>query len=103
MAGSRKGGRSCAAPASVSVSGHWREVKGRRPKKRAPAKPKGAYFVAEDSTGRTCDHHHRTRSGARSCANKQQRAEVVYRARYLTRKQAAKTRVRRWNVTEVKG
>jgi hypothetical protein len=99
------GGRcSCKAPASVAVGGHWRQLTGRR-KKRAPAKPKAGttYYVAEDSTGRTCDHHHRTRSGARTCATKHQRAEVVYRARYLSRKQAAKTRVRRWDVTTRNG
>jgi hypothetical protein len=101
---SHKGGRcSCAAPASVTVGGHWREVKPRRKKRAAPAKPKGTYYVAEDTTGRKCDHHHRTRSGARRCANALQRKEVVYRARYLTRKQARTTRVRRWDVSAVKG
>lgn len=99
-----KGGRcACSPPASTTVKGHWRELTGRRKPKRAPgpAKPKAGstYYVAEDSTGRVCEHHHRTRAGARRCANTKQRAEAAYRARHMTRKQAAKTRVRRWDVS----
>lgn len=101
---SHKSGRcSCRAPTSVTVAGHWRELKGRRKKRKPPAKPKGTYYVAEDSTGRTCDHHHRTRSGARRCANAHQKREAIHRARNLTRKQARKTRVRRWDVTQKRG
>lgn len=97
-----KGGRcSCSAPASVAVGGHWRELTGRRKKKRAPAKPKSPYYVAE-SGGATCGHHHRTRAGARRCATAHQRKESANRARYLNRKQARKTRVKRWDVELVK-
>lgn len=95
-----KSGRcKCSAPASVTVSGHWREVKPRR-KKRTPAKPTGPYYVAESSNGQTCPHHHRTRSGARRCANAMQKKSRAAHAR-LTRKQAKATRMVRWDVDRV--
>lgn len=95
MAGSRK---SCRMPRSVSVTGHWRELTGRRKKKRAPARPKaGRFWVAESPTGRVCSHHHRTAAGALRCAKAHDRKAAASRAG-LTRKQAAKTRAGRWTV-----
>jgi hypothetical protein len=94
--------RSCSPPKDVKVKGHWRELGPRRKKRKPAGPPKTAYYVAESSDGKTCHHHHRTRGGARRCANQHQRKERENRARYLTRKQARNTRMRRWDVTEKK-
>lgn len=95
-----KGGRSCScsAPESVSVKGYERGA-GRR--RRKPAGPKSGtrYYVATSSTGRVCEHKHRTRSGARACANRHQRAARAAHAR-LPKKAAKRTRVVRWDVDE---
>jgi hypothetical protein len=87
--------------ADVNVNGYWRGV-GARKKKRAPAKAPSSYYVAESSTGETCPHHHRTRSGARECANRHARAARMAHAR-LTRKQARAKRVTKWDVTHKDG
>lgn len=91
--------RACRTPPqTVSVKGYWREAGPRKKKRRATA-PRGPYYVAESSTGQTCGHHHRTRSGARRCATEHQRKSRMAHAR-LTRRQARKTRVARWDVEQ---
>lgn len=87
--------------AEIKVKSYWRAI-GAAKKKRAPATKPAHYYVAESSTGQTCPHHHRTRSGARSCANNLGRQARMAHAR-LTRKAARKSRVVKWDVTEIKG
>lgn len=89
--------RTCRPPKAVTVKGHWREISGTRKTKPKPRAPKGGYYVAESSNGKTCGHHHRTRSGARRCADAHARKARMAHAR-LTRRQARKTRVVRWDV-----
>lgn len=89
--------RSC-SKGQVSVGGYWRGIGPRRRKRKAKT-PTGIYYVAESSRGETCGHHHRTRSGARRCANLHQRKARAAHAR-LTRRQAKATRVVRWDVDQ---
>jgi hypothetical protein len=92
--------RSCRAPRSVSVSGHWRNVGPRRKRRRTRTGPRAGttYWVAESSTGGVCGHHHRDALAALRCVGRQGKRERIARAR-LTRRQA-RQRKRYWYVAK---
>lgn len=87
--------RTCKPPRTVTVRGHWRQVRKTRKKKRAPRA--GPYWQAVSSKGRTCGHRHSTSRGAYRCAARLGREARMYYARHKTRANKG-MRVERWDV-----
>lgn len=80
----------CQPPKSVTVRPYWR-AKARKHSKGPKAGT--TYYVAENEHGQTCEHKHRTWSGAHACAARHNRTATRTRGRkaasWLTEKRKA--------------